>query len=75
VRFSNVYGIDIPTRTELIAHNRTEAEIAAVLGNIYNKYMYIFICIHLHVICINICIYMYIFTYSMYIYIYVCIHI
>jgi amidophosphoribosyltransferase len=32
VRFSNVYGIDIPTRTELIAHNRTEAEIAAVLG-------------------------------------------
>ena len=27
VRFSNVYGIDIPTRTELIAHNRTEADI------------------------------------------------
>ena len=27
VRFSNVYGIDIPTRTELIAHNRTEDEI------------------------------------------------
>ena len=31
VRFSNVYGIDIPTRTELIAHNRTEADIGTSL--------------------------------------------
>ena len=30
VRYSNVYGIDIPTRTELIAHQRTEDEIAQV---------------------------------------------
>ena len=32
VRYSNVYGIDIPTRSELIAHNRTEEEIAKVMG-------------------------------------------
>ena len=32
VRYSNVYGIDIPTRTELIAHNRTEEEIATEMG-------------------------------------------
>jgi amidophosphoribosyltransferase len=32
VRYSNVYGIDIPTRGELIAHNRTEEEIAKVMG-------------------------------------------
>ena len=32
VRYSNVYGIDIPTRTELIAHNRTEEEIAQEMG-------------------------------------------
>jgi len=32
VRFSNVYGVDIPTRSELVAHNRSEEEIAAVLG-------------------------------------------
>ena len=32
VRFSNVYGIDIPTRRELIAYNRTNEDIAAVLG-------------------------------------------
>lgn len=32
VRFANVYGIDIPTRSELIAHNRTEDEIARELG-------------------------------------------
>jgi amidophosphoribosyltransferase len=32
VRYSNVYGIDIPTRSELIAHNRTEDEISTVIG-------------------------------------------
>lgn len=32
VRFSNVYGIDIPTRSELIAHNRTEEEVAEIIG-------------------------------------------
>ena len=37
VRFSNVYGIDIPTRTELIAHNRTESEIGTFAHD-YLKY-------------------------------------
>ncbi len=32
VRFANVYGIDMPTRTELIANNRDEAEIARKIG-------------------------------------------
>ena len=32
VRFSNVYGVDIPTRKELIANGRTEKEISEVLG-------------------------------------------
>ena len=32
VRYSNVYGIDIPTRSELIAHNRTEEEVAEIIG-------------------------------------------
>ena len=32
VRYPNVYGIDIPTSKELIAHNRTEKEIQSVLG-------------------------------------------
>ena len=32
VRFPNVYGIDIPTRQELVAHHRTEAEIEVQLG-------------------------------------------
>lgn len=32
IKFPNVYGIDIPTRTELIAHNRTNDEIAASIG-------------------------------------------
>ena len=32
VRFPNVYGIDMPTRTELIASDRTEAEVCAEIG-------------------------------------------
>ena len=32
VRFQNVYGIDMPTRSELIATDRSEAEIAAEIG-------------------------------------------
>jgi len=32
VRFPNVYGIDMPSRTELIAHDRTNEEIAELLG-------------------------------------------
>jgi len=32
VRYANVYGIDMPTPSELIAHNRTEAEVAAEIG-------------------------------------------
>ena len=32
VRFPNVYGIDMPSRSELIAHDRTTAEIAEQLG-------------------------------------------
>ena len=32
VRFCNVYGIDIPTRFELVAHNRNEEEITIALG-------------------------------------------
>jgi amidophosphoribosyltransferase len=30
VRHPNVYGIDIPTKTELVAHNRTEAQVRRV---------------------------------------------
>jgi amidophosphoribosyltransferase len=32
VRFPNVYGIDMPTREELIAHGRTIEEIRAYIG-------------------------------------------
>lgn len=32
VRFPNVYGIDMPTRGELIAHGRTDDEIRIALG-------------------------------------------
>lgn len=32
VRHANVYGIDMPTRNELIAYNRTEAEICEAIG-------------------------------------------
>lgn len=32
VKFPNVYGIDMPSATELIAHNKTEAEVADAIG-------------------------------------------
>lgn len=32
VRYPNVYGIDMPSVEELVAHNRTEQEVAAILG-------------------------------------------
>lgn len=32
VRYPNVYGIDMPAAHELIAHNRTEAEVCAAIG-------------------------------------------
>ncbi len=32
VRFPNVYGIDMPTRAELIAHGRTDEEIRTAIG-------------------------------------------
>ena len=32
VRFPNVYGIDMPSRRELIAHGRTDDEICAAIG-------------------------------------------
>jgi amidophosphoribosyltransferase len=32
VKYPNVYGIDMPTATELIAHGRTEDEICAAIG-------------------------------------------
>jgi amidophosphoribosyltransferase len=32
VRFPNVYGIDMPSASELVANNRTEEEVAKVIG-------------------------------------------
>lgn len=32
IRYSNVYGIDMPSRQELVAHDRTEKEIAEYIG-------------------------------------------
>jgi amidophosphoribosyltransferase len=32
VRYPNVYGIDMPAVEELIAHDRTEPEIAKIIG-------------------------------------------
>lgn len=32
VRYPNVYGIDMPAAGELVAHNRTEDEVADILG-------------------------------------------
>lgn len=32
VRFANVYGIDMPSKTELVGHDRDEAEICAEIG-------------------------------------------
>ncbi|MBK9573004.1 MAG: amidophosphoribosyltransferase [Rhodoferax sp.] len=32
VRYPNVYGIDMPTSDELVAHNRTVEEIRAIIG-------------------------------------------
>ncbi|KAI8451713.1 amidophosphoribosyltransferase [Phakopsora pachyrhizi] len=32
IRYPNVFGIDMPSRKELVAHNRTEDEIAAEIG-------------------------------------------
>ena len=32
IRHPNVYGIDMPSAKELIAHNKTEEEIAAIIG-------------------------------------------
>ncbi|RYH12509.1 amidophosphoribosyltransferase, partial [archaeon] len=32
VRYPNVYGIDIPTRAELVAHNRSVEGISQVIG-------------------------------------------
>ena len=32
VRYPNVYGIDMPTADELIAHGRTEAEVGTAIG-------------------------------------------
>jgi amidophosphoribosyltransferase len=32
VRFPNVYGIDMPTKDELVAHNRTVEQIREIIG-------------------------------------------
>jgi amidophosphoribosyltransferase len=38
VRFPNVYGIDMPTRGELVAHGRTDEEVAKLIGADYLVY-------------------------------------
>jgi amidophosphoribosyltransferase len=38
VRFPNVYGIDMPTRSELVAHGRTDDEVAKLIGADYLVY-------------------------------------
>ena len=32
IRYPNIYGIDMPAANELIAHNKTEAEVAEAIG-------------------------------------------
>ena len=32
VRYPNVYGIDMPTKDELVAHDRTEEQIREIIG-------------------------------------------
>jgi amidophosphoribosyltransferase len=32
VRFPNVYGIDMPTKSELVAHGRTTEEVRQIIG-------------------------------------------
>jgi amidophosphoribosyltransferase len=32
IRYSNVYGIDMPSRKELVAHGRSESEVASHIG-------------------------------------------
>jgi amidophosphoribosyltransferase len=32
VRYPNIYGIDMPSAEELVAHNRTEEEVQKLLG-------------------------------------------
>jgi amidophosphoribosyltransferase len=38
VKFPNVYGIDMPTRGELVAHGRTDQEVAQIIGADYLVY-------------------------------------
>jgi amidophosphoribosyltransferase len=38
VKFPNVYGIDMPTRGELVAHGRTDDEVARMIGADYLVY-------------------------------------
>ena len=38
IRFPNVYGIDMPTRQELVAYNKSETDIAKEIGADYVIY-------------------------------------
>ena len=38
VRFPNIYGIDMPTAAELIAHDKTEQEVGEAIGADYMLY-------------------------------------